>query len=165
MIPHPKSFTRIGLWVPDLDAAVQFYSEVLGFFTIMGPTLIEEDGSEMGRMCTDVFGPGWRSLSIAHMPTADRVGVELFEFDGNYPKSAGFDFRRHGCFISACRTREWRGWWKRSLQRAAGSGCRCGRIFPGEKPCRMVYAEDPFSNVFEVYSHGHELTYSGGACV
>ncbi|WP_153110849.1 hypothetical protein [Propionivibrio limicola] len=35
--------------------------------------------------------------------------------------------------------------------------------FPGEKPYRMVYMEDPFGNILEIYSHSSELTYSAGA--
>jgi len=35
--------------------------------------------------------------------------------------------------------------------------------FPGEKPYRMVYCEDPFGNIVEIYSHSYELTYSAGA--
>ena len=35
--------------------------------------------------------------------------------------------------------------------------------FPGEKPNRMVYMEDPFGNILEIYSHSYELTYSAGA--
>ena len=35
--------------------------------------------------------------------------------------------------------------------------------YPGEKPYRMVYVEDPFGIVFELYSHSYELTYSAGA--
>ena len=35
--------------------------------------------------------------------------------------------------------------------------------FPDQKPYRMVYVEDPFGIVFEVYSHSYELTYSAGA--
>jgi hypothetical protein len=27
----------------------------------------------------------------------------------------------------------------------------------------MVYVEDPFGNVFEIYTHSYELTYSPGA--
>ncbi|NQX83612.1 MAG: hypothetical protein HRS57_00280 [Mycoplasmataceae bacterium] len=34
---------------------------------------------------------------------------------------------------------------------------------PGEKPYRMVYMEDLFGIVFEIYSHSYELTYSSGA--
>ncbi|MEP2726455.1 VOC family protein, partial [Roseibium sp.] len=43
MTPYPKSFSHIGLSVPDLDAAVKFYSETLGFYLIMPPTEITED--------------------------------------------------------------------------------------------------------------------------
>jgi hypothetical protein len=32
--------------------------------------------------------------------------------------------------------------------------------YPGEKPYRMVYSEDPFGNLVEIYSHRYELTYS-----
>jgi hypothetical protein len=35
--------------------------------------------------------------------------------------------------------------------------------YPGDKPYRMVYVEDPFGLIFEVYSHSYELTYSQGA--
>jgi hypothetical protein len=35
--------------------------------------------------------------------------------------------------------------------------------FPGEKPYRMVYMEDPFGNILEIYSHSDELTYAAGA--
>lgn len=37
--------------------------------------------------------------------------------------------------------------------------------YPGEKPYKMVYVEDPFGNVFEIYSHSYELTYSQGTYV
>ena len=35
--------------------------------------------------------------------------------------------------------------------------------YPMEKPYRMVYIEDPFGLVFEIYSHSYELTYSQAA--
>jgi hypothetical protein len=35
--------------------------------------------------------------------------------------------------------------------------------YPGGKPFKMVYVEDPFGLVFEIYSHSYELTYSHGA--
>ena len=34
---------------------------------------------------------------------------------------------------------------------------------PVEKPYLMVYCEDPFGILFEIYSHSYELTYSAGA--
>jgi len=35
--------------------------------------------------------------------------------------------------------------------------------YPGEKPYRMIYMEDPFGNIIEIYSHSYELHYSSGA--
>ena len=98
MSQYPRTFSHIGLSVPDVDAAVKFYSEVLGFYVIMPPTDVTEDDSDIGKMCTDVFGAQWKKLRIAHLATADRVGIEIFEFDGNYPPENNMDFRRNGTF-------------------------------------------------------------------
>jgi hypothetical protein len=35
--------------------------------------------------------------------------------------------------------------------------------YPCQKPYRMVYVEDPFGLIFEIYSHSYELIYSAGA--
>ncbi|MFT5815905.1 MAG: hypothetical protein ACI9VT_003681 [Psychroserpens sp.] len=35
--------------------------------------------------------------------------------------------------------------------------------YPVEKPYRMIYMEDPFGNILEIYSHSYELTYAQGA--
>ena len=40
---YPKAFSHIGLSVPDLDAAVKFYTEVMGLYVIMPPSVIERD--------------------------------------------------------------------------------------------------------------------------
>ena len=58
----PRTFSHIGLSVPDLDAALAFYAEVLGFYVLMPPSDVTEDDSAIGVMCTDVFGPGWQRL-------------------------------------------------------------------------------------------------------
>lgn len=35
--------------------------------------------------------------------------------------------------------------------------------YPGEKPYRMIYVEDPFGVAYEIYSHSYGLTHSAGA--
>ena len=66
---YPRNFSHIGISVPDLEQAVKFYTEVMGWYLIMEPTEIEEDESAIGEMCTDVFGAGWGSFRIAHLST------------------------------------------------------------------------------------------------
>ena len=98
MVTTPRTFSHIGLSVPDLEAAVEFYSTVMGFYVLMPPSKIVEDTSAIGQMCTDVFGPGWEHLRIAHLSTGDGIGIELFEFAGNHAPDDNFAFRRHGTF-------------------------------------------------------------------
>lgn len=163
MLTAPRSFSHIGLSVPDLDAAMKFYAEVMGFYVIMNPTEVVEEDSDIGRMCTDVFGAGWSRLRIAHLSTADRVGIELFEFDGNYAPSDNLDYRRHGVFHFCVQDPDVEGLAQKIVAAGGKQRMPVREYYPGEKPYRMVYVEDPFGNVFEIYSHGYELTYSAGA--
>ena len=125
MQPTPRSFSHIGLSVPDLDAAVKFYTEVLGFYTIMEPTEVTEDDSDIGKMCTDVFDPGWKKLRIAHLATADRIGFELFEFDGNHAPADNLSFRQHGTFHFAIQDPDLEGLLERIVA-AGGRHCEPG---------------------------------------
>ncbi|WP_289032877.1 lactoylglutathione lyase family protein [uncultured Roseibium sp.] len=163
MTPYPKSFSHIGLSVPDLDAAVKFYSETLGFYLIMPSTEITEDDSDIGRMCTDVFGEGWGSLRIAHMSTSDRIGIEIFEFKSNRAPADKLDYRTTSLFHFCIQDPDVEGLTKKIVAAGGKQRMPVREYFPDEKPYRMVYVEDPFGIVFEIYSHGYELTYSAGA--
>ncbi|WP_375549000.1 lactoylglutathione lyase family protein [Oceanicaulis alexandrii] len=159
----PRTFSHIGLSVPDLDAAVKFYTEVLGFYVIMEPTEITEDESPIGVMCTDVFGPNWDRFRIAHLATADRIGVELFEFQGNVTPDDNLPFKQTGMFHFAIQDPDVEGLLERIVAAGGKQRMPVREYYPGEKPYRMVYVEDPFGIVFELYSHSYELTYSAGA--
>lgn len=37
---YPKSFSHIGITVPNLEKAVEFYSNVMGWYIIMQPTSV-----------------------------------------------------------------------------------------------------------------------------
>ena len=81
---YPKTFSHIGISVPNLDEAVDFYEQVMGWYTIMKPTVIKEEAeTAIGKMCIDVFGEGWGSFKIAHVSTGDKIGIEMFEFKNN----------------------------------------------------------------------------------
>jgi len=163
MTTTPRTFSHIGLSVPDLDAAVAFYSGVMGFYVLMQPSEVTEDGSPIGQMCTDVFGPGWRRLRIAHLSTADGIGIELFEFDGNHAPDSNFEYRKHGTFHFAVQDPDLEGLLQKIVAAGGKQRMPVREYFPGEKPYRMVYVEDPFGIIFELYSHSYELTYSAGA--
>ncbi|MCE2572340.1 lactoylglutathione lyase family protein [Motilimonas eburnea] len=161
---YPRTFSHIGISVPDLEKAVEFYTQVLGWYLIMEPTEIVEDDSAIGEMCTDVFGSGWESFKIAHLSTGDKIGVELFQFKNQQNPEDNFEYWKTGIFHFSIQDPDLEG--MAAKIEAAGGKRRMKEprlYYPGEKPYRMIYMEDPFGNILEIYSHSYELTYSEGA--
>ncbi|NRA99057.1 MAG: lactoylglutathione lyase family protein [Rhodobacteraceae bacterium] len=158
------SFSHIGITVPDLDKAVEFYSKAFGMYVLMPPTEVLQDDSAIGQMCDDVFGPGWSRFRIAHLSLGDGVGIELFEFENTVEEERPFEYWRRGLFHFCVQD----DYLEDRIKVIEDLGGRqrmspVRRYYPGEKPYRMVYCEDPFGNIFELYSHSYELTYSAGA--
>jgi lactoylglutathione lyase family protein len=161
---YPRSFSHIGLSVPDLDKAVEFYTKVFGWYLIMPPTeIIEEPDTAIGIMCQDVFGAGYKKFRIAHLSTADKIGVEIFEFQNNEKPENNLEYWKSGIFHFCIQDPDIDGTLKLIKEMGGKQRMPVREYYPGEKPYRMVYVEDPFGNVFELYSHSYELTYSSGA--
>jgi lactoylglutathione lyase family protein len=163
MSSYPRSFSHIGLSVPDLERAVEFYSSVLGWYVVMPPTVVEEDDTAIGVMCKDVFGTGWGSFKIAHLSSSDRVGIEMFEFKNNIPVPEEFEYWRTGVFHFCVQDPDLESLVEKIRDAGGKQRMPVRYYYPGEKPYRMVYCEDPFGNIIEIYSHSYELTYSSGA--
>ncbi|UTF59465.1 lactoylglutathione lyase family protein [Gilvimarinus sp. DA14] len=162
--PYPRTFSHIGISVPDLNAAVDFYTQVLGWYLIMPPTTIEEDDSPVGVMCTDVFGAGWKKFDIAHLSTGDRIGVELFQFNNQQNPEDNFEYWKTGVFHFCVQDPNLEELAEKIEQAGGKRRMKEPRYYyPGEKPYRMIYMEDPFGNILEIYSHSYELTYASGA--
>lgn len=160
---YPRTFSHIGLSVPDLDKAVDFYREVFGWYVLMEPSEITKDDSAIGVMCNDVFGEDWTKFRIAHLSTGDKIGVEIFEFPHNEAPQDHFEYWKTGLFHFCIQDPDIEGMVKRVVEHGGKQRMPIREYYPGEKPYRMCYVEDPFGNIFEIYSHSYELTYSSGA--
>lgn len=40
---YPKTFSHVGIAVSNLEAAVTFYEQVMGWYVIMKPTVVKEE--------------------------------------------------------------------------------------------------------------------------
>ncbi len=162
--PYPKTFSHIGITVPNIEEAVKFYTEVMGFYVIMEPTVIkEENETAIGKMCIDVFGEGWKTFKIAHLATGDKIGFELFEFPVSKDLKPTFEPFRTGLFHFSVQDPDVEGLVEKIVAAGGKQRMPIREYYPGEKPFRMCYVEDPFGTVFEIYSHSYELNYSAGA--
>jgi len=161
---YPKAFSHIGITVPDIEAAVKFYTEVMGWYLIMPPTEIkEEQDTPIGQMCIDVFGKGWGSFKISHLSTSDKIGIELFSFPATESKKPDFNPFQTGLFHFCVQDPDIEGLIEKIEAHGGKKRMPIREYYPDEKPFRMCYVEDPFGVVFEIYTHSYELTYSPGA--
>lgn len=163
-IDYPRSFSHIGITVPDINHAVRFYQDVMGWYLIMPPSkVLKETGTAIGQMCIDVFGENWEEFEIAHMSTSDGIGIELFSFPQGKKEAPEFNPFNTGLFHFCVQDPDIEGLTEKIVAYGGKQRMPIREYYPNEKPYRMVYVEDPFGIVFEIYSHSYELTYSTGA--
>jgi catechol 2,3-dioxygenase-like lactoylglutathione lyase family enzyme len=153
---------HVGIMVGDMDKAVKFYTNALGLKIVMEKTkVIEERESAIGRMCIAVFGEGFKGFNIAHLVTTDGIGVELFEMKERQERH-DVDFSRLGIFHFCLQTDDFHSVIERTEKFGGKVRMDIMRYHPEDdnKPAKMVYLEDPFGNLFELYSHTYEETYA-----
>ena len=160
---YPRRFSHLGVSVKNIEEFVRWYHDVLGFYIIMEPSNVtNESESAIGVMCQRVFGDKFEDFKIAHMSTVDGIGIEVFEFPETMEEYEFNPYKR-GYFHFAIQDPNIEALTKKIVDNGGKQRMPISEYYPGEKPYRMVYMEDPFGNVFELYSHSYELTYSSGA--
>lgn len=159
-ITQPRAIAHLGITVPDLDAAVEWYSRVLGFRLISPPgeTVIAA-GGQMAEMCADIFGEGLRSFKSAHLSTANGVALELLEFVDPpvEPPADNFEYWRGGFFHLCVVDPDIDGLVERIVATGGRQRTKVWTMFEGD-PYKLAYCEDPFGNVLEIYTHSNEQT-------
>ncbi|WP_027126532.1 VOC family protein [Gelidibacter mesophilus] len=155
---YPINFSHIGITVPNLEKAIEFYTEIMGWYHISGPIKVSEHNKDnLSRISKLVYGKGWKSFSFAHLSSADGMGFELFEFElNNDAKTTSNSFNMglsHFCVQHPEPAV--------LLEQIVAGGGKITMspqvMYPDEKPYIMAFAEDPFGNSIEVYSQSYEL--------
>lgn len=160
---YPRKFSHIGMSVKNIEDVVKWYTEVLGFYELMPPTLVENEGdSAIGIMCQDVFGDKFEPFKIAHMSTVDGIGIEMFEFPETKKDKNEFNPYKLGIFHLCIQDPDIEGMVEKIVSTGGKQRMPVREYYPGEKPYKMVYMEDPWGNIIEIYTHSYELHYSSG---
>ncbi|MDD9156322.1 VOC family protein [Aliivibrio sp. S4TY2] len=153
---------HVGIMVGDMDKAVEFYTKALGLEVVMGNTKVEEEReTAIGRMCIAVFGEGFKGFNISHLLTKDGIGFELFEMKERQERH-DVNFSRIGIFHFCLQTDDFHGVIARTEEFGGKVRMDIMRYHPEDdnNTSQMVYLEDPFGNLFELYSHTYKETYS-----
>ena len=145
-----STITHIGLAVPDLDRAMEWYCEVFGFYVLAGPYDFDEKNEQLFSMTQDLQGSEVKKMRNVHLMTHSGVGIELFEFqeadidEGQSTAHRGFF---HICLIvdNVVEAIE------RIVQQGGKQRSRIHQMNE-HKNHYLVYTEDPFGNILELSS-------------
>lgn len=158
----PIAFSHIGLSVPDVNKAIEWYSKVFGWYHIAGPMTIPEGRSTFSDALYGRNGKHYGGFKLAHMSTADHVGIELLEFQNGYDPDDDFDYERHGVFHFGIQTPDVDQLIDKVTENG-GERITVDNVMPqtdlmGHQVTYIAaFAKDPFGNIFEIYSYSYEL--------
>ena len=152
------SFNHVGIGVADLDAAVGWYGRVLGLRLVRAPFEVR---AELDPQARDVLGPGFGRMRMAHMATADGVGIELFQLldPPHERREPALEFWKSGPFHVCLTAEDVAGVTRRVVESGGRQRSKVWLNRPPHPTKRMVYLEDPWGTIIELYSHPYEVMY------
>ena len=154
-------FNHVGIGVADVDAAVEWYARVFGLELVRAPFEVWADVEPGGEQARDVLGPSFRRMRMAHMATGDGVGIELFQLldPPHERREQALEFWKSGTFHLCLTAEDVEGTARRVVE---NGGRQRSRVWPNRRPDparRMVYLEDPWGTIIELYSHDYRAMY------
>jgi len=149
---------HIGVSVPDLDAALRWYQDVLGFALLTPPVEMDATDPQLGEALAEMLGPRVKRFRMAHLNGANSVGLQMFEFldpANEEPADPGAHWRT-GIFHICVEDPDIEGLAAR-IEACGGRRSQVWRQIPGATYA-AAYCADPWGNVIEINSHGYEET-------
>lgn len=141
---------HIGITVPHLEEALDWYVEIFDLRRIEGPVhaSLETDGAGRRR---DVFGVAWGGMKLVHLLTDNGAGIELFEFtEPRVERPADtFEYWRVGISHVAFTVTDVG---STAARIADAGGVQRTGIHVLRPGCEICYCEDPWGNILELSS-------------
>jgi catechol 2,3-dioxygenase-like lactoylglutathione lyase family enzyme len=156
-----KSMNHVAVSVPDLDKAVKWYHEVLGFNILTEHIEGNSDNTHLGKILSDIFGADFKKLRLVHMTFKNQIGLEVFEFVEPMAErpSSNFEYWKTGFFHICITEPDIENVTMKIVESGGKQRSKIWQVFP-DKPYKITFCEDPFGNIIEIYTHSYEEFWS-----
>ncbi len=160
--PQPAlAINHVGVTVPDVHAAIDWYETVLGFRCIMGPRVLETAGHTE---TASVFGSRFRRAWQAHLLSGNSVGIELFQFiepptRGPRPPQEPVPWLDRGLWHLCITHPDVQAMVDHIVEHGGTQLSPPNQFVPG-RPWTLAYTADPWGTVLELMSHTYAEAFS-----
>jgi catechol 2,3-dioxygenase-like lactoylglutathione lyase family enzyme len=156
---YPKTLNHLAVSVPDLDHAMKWYRDILGFTIVEGPVEFVIDDSIVGTALRDIHGPKLEKMRMVWLSSGNQVGLEIIEYAE--PKAQrrqeNFEYWKSGITHLCVTDPNIEDLCKKISDSGGKQRSKIWEIVP-HKGYKRAFCEDPFGNVIEIYSNGYEQT-------
>lgn len=153
--PYPRGLAHVGVTVPDIDEAIEWYQSVLGFTLIRGPDTVVGNDGHGGRQAAEFLGD-FEEMKLAHLATGNQIGVELFEFEETTEERREPNPKEQGYFHMCVIDPDVEGLAERIDAQGGEHHTTVWTLWEDQDEYRLTYCKDPWGNLLEIYSHSHE---------
>ncbi len=160
------AINHVSLTVNDLQGAIKFYQEVMGWQLIGTPSEVINDGGDNSYFCNTLYthqDQQWISFKLAHMVGSNGVGIEVIQFEGNYKPELEFDYKRQGLSHFAITVPDVKEFVE-NFKAHGGQEYSIMLEYPVSEYnyVNTIYLKDPYGVIFE--AHNHDYVYLNKNC-
>ena len=144
---------HVGVTVPDIDAAIDWYVKVMGLTLLEGPLHCDLT-TKGGDRRANVFGDHWGRMKLAHLLTSNGAGLELVQFlePAVVTPEDNFPYFQVGPHHLAFTVDDFHTTLAAILENGGRQRSQIFDVNDGEFIC---YCDDPWGNVVEIVSKSY----------
>ena len=154
---YPRILNHIANSVHDLEAAVNWYTEVLGFTVVKQAAEFVGDNSHKGRAVKDIHDPRLKKMKMAYLSSINQVSFEIIEYveSNAVLRQDNFEYWKSGITHNCVTDPDIDGLCKRISDSGGKRRTEIWEIAP-EKKYKIAFCEDHFGNIIEIFDHSYE---------